>query len=493
MIALTPSALCLAAAGLTAFSSVAPLLAADTPRRVSRPDSLPRLVRTIDLENFGSGHMRFGDLDGDGIPDILIAQLRSTGIRTISCLTALNLDGRKLWQVGTPDIRNTHVGSDIPIQIFDVDRDGRNEVIYISSEDNRGKPGPPAKPGPLTFTVLNGSNGAIKKQFQLVVGWDNLLFADFSGRGFPQDMVVKDRMWNFWVFDAANHFKPLWSKLDVRYTGHYPMNYDFDGDGRDELLMGYSLYGHDGRVIWSRPELTKLPVLYRASADRTAVAESHNDAVHIDDMDGDGRAEIAIATSKDGILLDAAGKTLFQMEGVHCQHALIGKFRPGLPGKQVCFVDVGAVKMMKNTDKTVPGASILSVYSKAGELLVKSTDNIAVQEGAGGLNVALVRNWTGNPNENFILAFNRGWAPPALLDGHGREIATFPFPPGIRAKDVGPDGKDLYDSEGAQHLSCLGDEREEIVVFNSRALYIYTNAALWHKPYLYNSTLYTGR
>lgn len=34
-------------------------------------------------------------------------------------------------------------------------------------------------------------------------------------------------------------------------------------------------------------------------------------------------------------------------------------------------------------------------------------------------------------------------------------------------------GKDLCPEEQVQHLSCLGDEREETLVFNHKALYIY--------------------
>jgi len=69
------------------------------------------------------------------------------------------------------------------------------------------------------------------------------------------------------------------------------MNVDIDRDGRDELICGYRLYSHDGRVLWDHPEFGE-----------------HNDAVDVDDMDGDGVPEIAIACSRISALVTADGR-----------------------------------------------------------------------------------------------------------------------------------------------------------------------------------------
>jgi hypothetical protein len=330
-----------------------------------------------------------------------------------------------------------------------MDRDGRNEIVYIPDEKN-------------VLTILEGSTGKVRREIRLAGGHDSLLFADFSGRGYPQDLLVKDRYKSFWIYSPD--FKLLWSKIDVN-PGHYPMNYDFDGDGKDELLCGYTLYSHEGRELWSHPEFGL-----------------HNDAVYIDDMDGDGSAEIAIATSRDAVLLDRAGKILFRKKMDHCQHALIGRFRPDLPGKQVCYIS------RLDQKKGEPFRfSEISMFTKNGEALWSRQEDMWYM---GGM---MVDNWTGNPNENFVALYSRGFAPPALVDGRGRQIAEFPFPPAITRRGGGPGGKDLYDDYYVQHLDCYGDEREEIFVFNERALYVYTNAALWQKPRLYNNTYYPGR
>ena len=423
--------------------------------QAARPDSSPRLIKKIEFGEYGSKYLRFGDLNGDGLPEALLVQVTAPGGEhkaIITCLTAVDLEGRVLWQVGKPDIRNIYFGGDFPVQIFDIDRDGRNEVLYIPDEHN-------------VLTVLDGATGKVTRQVQLAGGHDSLLFADFAGRGYPLDLLVKDRYTSFWVYDIAQGFKQIWSKLNVN-PGHYPMNYDLDGDGKEELLCGYTLYDHAGREMWSHPEFGL-----------------HNDAVYIEDMDGDGRAEIGISTSKDAVLLDAGGRILFRKPMRHCQHVLIGKFRQDLPGKQVFFL---SREDQKPGDKFRFASE--GLFDKAGTEIWSRNGEDMWYTGA-----ERVDNWTGRPDENFVGLYSRGFSPPALIDGNGREVASFPFPPAIVEAKGGPNGRDRYDDYYVQHLDCYGDEREEILVFNHRALYIYTNAAVWQKPRLYNNNYYPGR
>ena len=88
----------------------------------------------FDTPGFGAGrNVRFGDLDGDGQLDMLFAQnvakVRGDAFDQISCLTAVTLDGKVLWQQGRPNPKNGLLTNDTPFQIHDLDGDGRAEVV----------------------------------------------------------------------------------------------------------------------------------------------------------------------------------------------------------------------------------------------------------------------------------------------------------------------------------------------------------------------------
>src|SRR5262245_32239745 len=88
------------------------------------------LLRNIDVADFGSEQLRIGDLDGDGGPDFLLVQ-SEFATRSITCLTAITIDGKVLWQTGKPSLDNGRIYSDLPVQIYDWDNDGANDVLYI--------------------------------------------------------------------------------------------------------------------------------------------------------------------------------------------------------------------------------------------------------------------------------------------------------------------------------------------------------------------------
>ena len=111
---------------------------------------------------------------------MLIAQnlprVRGDAFDAISCLTAVNLDGKILWQSGRPEPRNGLLTNDTPFQIHDIDGDGRNEVVtgsrfQLQVLDGRDRQSaawtvlmpkaPPRRSGPTTWSAATPSRFSI--------------------------------------------------------------------------------------------------------------------------------------------------------------------------------------------------------------------------------------------------------------------------------------------------------------------------------------------
>ena len=69
-----------------------------------------RLFRKLDLKNYGSWLVSYGDLNGNGEADVLIVQVNRE--RRITCLTAIDMNGRILWQQGKPNKKHYPIRAD---------------------------------------------------------------------------------------------------------------------------------------------------------------------------------------------------------------------------------------------------------------------------------------------------------------------------------------------------------------------------------------------
>jgi hypothetical protein len=320
--------------------------------RLRAENPRPKLWKKFDTPQFGAGrNARFGDLDGDGAADMLICQnvakINGGDFVEISCLTAVNLDGKVLWQLGRADPKNGLLTSDCPFQIHDIDGDGRNEVVLVKD---------------FKIEVLDGASGRLKTwawmpevapkktetrksdnkdwHYTRVMG-DAIAFANVSGKKGRTDLLVKDRYDNFWMFD--NQLKPLWG--GPGQTGHYPYIVASGRDGRDRIAIGYALWEYDGTQLWSHD----------------AVLKDHADAVAVANLSADpARPPWAYYSGSDEgfMIVDDRGALVKHVRVGHAQNAAIGKFRTDLPGLQYATIN-----FWKN-----PG--IVTVFDADGAMLV---------------------------------------------------------------------------------------------------------------------------
>lgn len=211
----------------------------------------------------------FGDLDGDGRLDVVVRL--DNGIQEMSRdpgvpveLEAFTSYGRALWR--RPLVRHERCfgnANNVPVNVHDLDGDGRDEVIAQIEEG-----------GELYLAVLDGLSGRLLRK----TPWTPMVsdFAKSSTRvhmsiayldGKRPAIVTQTGLYENEVIDAYDrNLTRLWrydSFAETNGSGSHHVDIaDVDGDGRDEVFNGTMLLNPDGRLRWA---------LYRAHPDIVAV------------------------------------------------------------------------------------------------------------------------------------------------------------------------------------------------------------------------------
>ena len=399
----------------------------------------PVVWKKASTEGFGVGrNLRFGDLDNDGQIDVLIGQVLHHGPKDrnseVSCLTAMTFDGNELWQIGQADAWKDHLTNDVGFQIHDLDGDGRTEVVYCMNMEivvADGATGKTKYKAPTPETP-----GGVKPpydKFPRILG-DCLFFCDLRGTGRAQDIIIKNRYEHLWALDS--HLKVLWDA--ACNTGHYPYACDIDGDGKDELAIGYSLFDDDGTRLWTLDDKIR----------------DHGDGVAITRFKEGGELRLLCAASDEGIFFtDMKGNILKHLYLGHVQNPAIADFRTDLPGLEIVSINFWG------------NQGIIHLYDADGSVY---HDFEPCQHGS----MCLPVNWTGKPEEYFVLSANVEEG--GLFDGWGRCVVKFPA-------DGHPDMCYAV-------LDLTGDCRDEIVVWDPYEIWVYTQHDSPRQGRLYKPT-----
>ncbi|MBO0993417.1 hypothetical protein [Bacillus sp. SD088] len=407
----------------------------------------PILLGKLDISAAGKNtKMYVGDLTGDGRMDLLMVQ-PDGGVddryipHQIQSMTAFDLEGRILWQRGKPDAHPGGPGSDYPVQIYDIDGDGHNEVLCVMDKK---------------FHIIEGLTGKIKKVYDLPSEYahDCIMIANLTGGDFPQDIILKDRYKQMWAMDQD--FQMLWTyKGNV---GHFPWVFDFDGDGRDEVMAGYDFLSADGEKLWSCANL-----------------EDHADCIWIGKVNPDlsDHYQIVIGGSVT-VMYDHYGTELWRYEGsIESQHVSLGKFRDDLPGLQIAGLD----RIVRGNDNGKDGLFLLDANGKE----IWKED----RKTKGWLTIIeTMRNWDDHLLD-YILAYRRGGGVnPTLYDGYMNPVLQFP--------------EDGY----VVHADLFGSGYENIIIYNDQNAYMYASKPISlfqgkrggrsQEKRLYSVTLYPG-
>jgi hypothetical protein len=418
-----------------------------SPKR--RPSSLKTLstaqvVAAIELQDFGSHVVRYGQLQGEGSVAAVFIQISRA--REVTCITTISLpEGKVLWQRGQPNRRHFRTTGDIPVQVYDWNGDGFDDVIYYDSSD---------------IVILSGNDGAVISRVPSEEPY-SLYILQTNQFGGPAGLLVHGRSFNSLL---SPELQLVW-RVDNGFS-HFPMSVDVDYDGEPEILAGYLLLDSRGALIWNKRELG-----------------IHNDSAAYDDVNCDGTVELAVATSGRTALLTPAGDILWRGEENHAQHAVVGAFDPKTCEKQVATID---------RDKGLSG--ILRMYDARGRMLWKS-------QGHGNrAMLSRIDNWIADTPTSLLLVSRSFSAPPTLYDGFGKVVTRLPFPPAVKVQG----GQTSYSFYFTQHFDMDNDGKEEVLISNEKALWIYANTTptlgiqggkapqALPNPRIFNSTFYTG-
>lgn len=398
-----------------------------------------KLWKTIDLQNFGTGRqIRFGHLTGTKDWYIVLAQAQKRVYKDaychISCLTAIDLNGKILWQRGEPsaEFSVANLTADVPLQVYDIDNDGIDEVITFKN---------------FEILILDGRTGEIKKKAKSPLyedvdnrigipfdqyafdrlNLDGIRIANFSGKEHPSDLLIKDRYSRVYALNSDLEVMWMFTKKDSN-TGHFPYTFDIDGDGHDEMFCGYNLVDHDGKLLWSLP-----------------VDGDHTDeiiACKLFPLDGPRSGELAIGIvsgTKGVMLVDMKGNILFHDNIGHAQRISVGNYLPDKPGFQICTTNYWGHQ------------GIVYMYDQDGSSLWE------LENGLNGNIIAPV-NWTGDGQDLILL--NPDTVGGGMIDGNGGQAVVFP--------------KDGHPELCCEVIDLTGDPRDEIVVWDQKRMFIYT-------------------
>jgi hypothetical protein len=437
------------------------------------------IVSSIETPDCGGMTLRIGDLNGDGAPDLLLTQ-SEYGSREIRCLTAMSITGARLWQTGVPSATNGRVYSDLPVQVYDWDNDGVNEVLYIRQAhyaepwewmvgEDRYRERANRYEGQAFMVVLDGLTGREKTTVPLPAPADDcILLADLTGSGYRRDFVVKDRYWNLWGVSWKGDVLWHWQGA----VGHYPAVADIDGDGRDEVFVGYALIDHDGTVLFDNQA--------KYGIDQTNAAALHSDANAVVRLP-DGQWRLLFG-NHGAHCLAPDGREIWHREMNEAQHVVVGRFSRET-ALQAAVVNRG---MPRNETGT---ADLYLLDIETGRELWKRTQ----PRGAWGANCQDVR-WTGTDGlSEILLARSAGGWPAVIYNGNGEIIEELEIPQAYCGTyDSGGMGGINTGVNYCYRADVFGDSREEVIVVGWKGVRIYANARPLALPTLYNTTLYRG-
>lgn len=329
-----------------------------------------------------------GDLDGDGRAELVQVRIdEHDDTHAVVAVSVYRHDGTVLWRWGDPSSGVAALHSDVPCQVHDWDLDGRPEVVV----------------GTRTHVVrLDGASGRELQRFATPGpdAVDCLIFARLSG-GPRDDLLLKTRYQRLWAYTADG--EQLWESVEPGgwRTAHQPLVLDLDGDGRDELLAGYALLDHDGRLLW------------RLDGEALGLGRGHLDCARVLRRGATAagwRLVLTCCGDQQLLCIDGSGKVIWRARGRHFESLHLAD-----------FAGLGEPQILVDIDHTERRRAPLEVYDADG------APRVVLNTTYGRFHPVLT--WGDDPTPRVVACEDR-----LLVSGaDGRPLARFdtPLPEGV--------------------------------------------------------------
>ena len=374
-------------------------------------ESHPEMVRwkAFDTGEFGTDqNIRLGDLTGDGNKEILFARSLEPG-SSVCCISAMNLEGTLIWQYGDQGSPVKKAGPELPVQIHDLDGDGAREVIFVSEQ---------------RIHVLDGKNGSLIRRERIPGSLDarTIIFGDLLGTGRDNCMLLSDRNRRLIVMNEK--LELLWEQ-EVE-GGSQPLVYDMNGDGHDEVLMGYSVFDHEGSLVFNNGAF---------------IGDQCNGVTVAELVEGEEAVPCLLYAAGDwGVLyVDFEGNLLKQNIMGHVKYLTVADFDAEAPGLELV------------TSNGWGSDGLVHVSDASGQI----RKNFVA---ATGPTRCVPVNWKGDGEEFFITSADSITG--GMFDKQGLLSVRFP--------------SDGHPATCYMVQDLTGDERDEVLVWDSQDLWIYT-------------------
>lgn len=371
----------------------------------------PGMVRwkSFQTGEFGTNqNIRMGDLNGDGNKEILFVRPAASGMGVAS-ISAMNLDGKLLWQFGDPGSAVPGLGDELPVQIHDLDGDGNREVIFADGG---------------WIQILNGRSGELESRVEVpgTAAVHSLIFADLTGEGRDNCILLSDR--SHFLMALNEKLELVW-RQEIN-SGTQPLVHDMNGDGRHEVLVGYSVFDPDGNLMFDVGKF---------------IGDACNGVMVHELRRGERTDPCLIFAAGDWGLLyfDFNGNLLKQNIMGHVQYLSVADFDMELPGLEVA------------TSNQWGGDGMVHVMGSSGEVINSFLP-------ASGVSRCQPVNWKGDGEEFLITSADSIMG--GMVDRQGQMAVRFP--------------SDGHPVMCYMTQDLMGDARDEVLVWDQSELWIYT-------------------